>query len=205
MIGERFDMLLVSEQIENSKDGKRQYLCICDCGKTRIVKGTDLRNGKVHSCGCVHWNKKYKNFSIDTPHGKRLYSIWNDMKRRCEDYRVKSYKRYGGKGIKVCDEWHDFQKFYDWSLDNGYSADLTIDRIDNAGDYSPSNCRWANIYTQSNNRSNNHYIEHNGETHSMAEWSRELKIPYSALRSRLQRGWDEERALTVPVGKRVVE
>ena len=199
--GMRFDMLVACERVENSSDGKIQHRCVCDCGNERIVKATDLRTGKIHSCGCVHWNKKYKNFSLKSPHGKRLYRIWHDMLRRCEDKRVKSYKRYGERGIAVCPEWHDFQAFYDWSLDNGYSEELTLDRVDNNKDYEPDNCRWADKYMQANNRRSNHYITYNGKRQSMKEWSRELNISYTALRSRLMRGWSAEKALTTPIKK----
>ena len=197
--GTQFDMLTVIKQVESGKDGKRQYLCRCSCGNTRVVKGTDLRKGRVHSCGCTHWGKKYKNFSLASKSGKRLYGIWYDMKRRCEDPRTKSYARYGARGIIVCAEWHDFQAFYDWALSNGYSNDLTLDRVDFQKGYTPTNCRWADLCTQANNRRNNHFITYHGETKTMVEWSRECGIPYSALRARLRRGWSPEKAIEFPL------
>lgn len=199
MIGKRFDMLVVIEEVENSKDGKKQYLCKCDCGKERVFRGTELRSGRVHSCGCIHWNKKYKNFRFENESDKRMYRIWNDLKRRCTDTKRKDYKRYGGIGISVCDEWADFQCFLDWAKQNGYADNLTIDRIDRFGNYEPSNCRWVDAYTQANNRSNNHWITFRGETLTMMQWSNKIGLSYSALRDRLKRGWSIERALTTPL------
>lgn len=145
--------------------------------------------------------KKYYNFSKHNRSDMKLYRTWYDMKRRCTDPRRADYERYGGNGIKVCEEWMNFQNFLDWSKENGYAPSLTIDRIDREGNYEPTNCRWADIYTQANNRKNNHWIEYCGETHTMKEWSDKLNISYYALRDRLNRGWDVEKALTTPVGE----
>lgn len=195
-----FGALVVVKQTGNSKDGKRQYLCKCECGQYRIVKGTDLRSGKVHNCGCIHGNKKYVNgFSLDNHSHKRIYRIWNDMKRRCLDDRREDYMRYGGRGINVCAEWLDFQNFFEWSLNNGYGDNLTIDRIDVDGGYSPQNCRWADAATQANNRTNNHYMTYLGETKTMKQWCDELGLPYYAVRARQSRGWSDHDSLSIPV------
>lgn len=139
-------------------------------------------------------------------HGKRktrIYSIWTDMKTRCNNPNRPKYARYGGRGIKLCDEWNnDFQAFYDWAMDNGYSDTLTIDRIDNNGNYCPENCRWITMAEQAANKSTIHYITHNGETLSMAEWARQTGIPRQVLKDRICRyGWEPDRALKVPVRK----
>ncbi len=136
------------------------------------------------------------------PSHHRLYHIWYDMKRRCYQKQNKRWDKYGGRGIKVCDEWlNDFQAFFDWSLSHGYSDSLSIDRIDMDGDYSPVNCRWADKYQQANNRSNNHYITYNGETKTMMEWSKVLSVNYSALRRRINAGWDVKTAFERPYGR----
>jgi hypothetical protein len=147
--------------------------------------------------------KRYGNgFDITNASHHRLYMIWFDMKRRCYQPKNKRYDRYGGRGIKVCDEWlRDFQSFFDWSLTHGYQDDLTIDRLDKDGDYSPENCRWADLVTQANNRANNHYITYQGETKTMMEWSKELNINYSTLRRRINAGWDVEKAFGRPIGR----
>lgn len=145
--------------------------------------------------------KRYGNgFDYYNASHHRIYTIWNDMKRRCIHPQNKRYNRYGGRGIKVCAEWMNFQAFFDWSLVNGYRDDLSIDRIDPNGDYSPHNCRWADYITQANNRSNNRYLTYQGETKTMMEWSKHLNLSYYVLRSRLRRGWDVEKALFEPLG-----
>lgn len=140
-------------------------------------------------------------FNFYVPELRRLYFIWVDMKRRCYDQKNKRYKDYGGKGVKVCNEWQFFQPFFYWSMANGYTDKLSIDRIDVSGDYCPENCRWADIYTQANNRTNNHYITYNGETMTMMQWSKRLNIGYSTLRARLRYGMDIETAFTRPIGR----
>jgi hypothetical protein len=138
---------------------------------------------------------KYKHGGTNT----RLYQIWSNMKARCYRENCKEYKWYGAKGIKICNEWkNDFSAFKSWALSNGYSENLTIDRITSSGDYEPSNCRWVDWKTQQNNRSSNRYYTHNGVTKTMAEWAREYGIPESNLITRLKKGWAFEEALTKP-------
>ena len=122
------------------------------------------------------------------------------MVYRCENPNAKSYKDYGGRGIKVCPEWrNDFLKFYEWCMSSGYQEGLTIDRIDNNGDYSPDNCRWATKIQQDNNRRNNKFISYNGETHTLAEWNRICGFKRNTIGRRLSRGWSIERAITTPI------
>ncbi len=137
--------------------------------------------------------------------GTRIHNIWRGMRARCYNPNTKSFKNYGGRNIAVCQEWNEsFIKFYKWSLNNGYSDDLTIDRIDVNEDYSPANCRWISIKAQQNNRSNNVWITFRGETHTEAEWSDITGISRRTLNSRLVRyGWTPERALTTPTRKNV--
>lgn len=149
----------------------------------------------------MSWQKKYKGFDIKMPSHHRLYHIWFDMKRRCYQKQNKRWEKYGGRGIKVCPEWlNNFQAFFDWSMANGYAADLTIDRINMDGDYSPNNCRWADKFQQANNRSNNHYITYHGETKTMMEWSKVIGMSYTTLRRRINSGWDVKDAFERPIG-----
>lgn len=127
--------------------------------------------------------------------GTRLYGIWKAMRERCMCPNCNRWHRYGGRGIKVCEEWDDFAVFRDWALSHGYSDRLSIDRIDSNGDYEPSNCRWVTQQEQQNNRSNNHRIKVNGEEHTLSEWSRISGIAVSTIYSRLKKGWSEKDAV----------
>ena len=131
----------------------------------------------------------------------KLYYILAVMKNRCLNPKAQYYHRYGGRGIRVCDEWmKDFQSFYDWAMANGYREGLSIDRIDNDGNYCPENCRWTTTMKQANNRSTNHLISHDGKTNTIAEWSRITGIPHGVISSRINRyGWECGKALTTPV------
>lgn len=140
---------------------------------------------------------------IDGRKNTRLYSIYRNMLSRCYNKNTSHYLRYGGRGIKVCDEWlSDFKNFYNWSINNGYSNDLTIDRRNNDLDYCPDNCRWVSIKTQCRNTSRNHMVTINNETKTLIEWSEIYNINYKTLRDRLKRGWSHEKSLTTPVDTR---
>lgn len=135
---------------------------------------------------------------------QRLYNIWHNIKKRCYYTGATSFKYYGEKGIKVCDEWrHNYDAFAEWAIKNGYNGTLTIDRIDSNGDYSPDNCRLATPKQQAYNRSTNHNITFNGETHALTEWAEILGINYRTLSRRINMlGWSIERALSTPVDMR---
>ena len=139
----------------------------------------------------------------------RIYRIHNTMKRRCYEPNFKHFEYYGGRGIKVCDEWlgkDGFISFYEWAMANGYMDDLTIDRIDANGNYEPSNCRWITIQEQQKNKRSNHYLTYKGETHTMTEWCEITGMNINTLNSRVnQLGWEAERALGTPVKSRRME
>lgn len=127
----------------------------------------------------------------------RLYHIWEKMKTRCYNRNSCNYHSYGGRGIKVCDEWvHNFSAFQEWALSHGYNDTLQIDRIDNDGDYEPSNCRWVTHKKNNNNRSNCVYIDYQGQTHTLKEWAEIYNIDYTTLWGRLKRGWSFEKAIS---------
>lgn len=130
---------------------------------------------------------------------KRLYGIWRDMKGRCQNPHRPKYSIYGARGISVCDEWQSFKGFYEWAMANGYRDDLSIDRINNDGNYCPDNCRWATALEQNHNRSNTLKISYAGENRTVAEWAQITGIDYYTLRLRLKAGWSAEKALTVPL------
>lgn len=134
---------------------------------------------------------------------KKLYKKWTRMKQRTSDPNHPSYKHYGGRGIKVCSEWaEDFQKFYEWSISNGYKEGLTIDRIENNGDYEPSNCRWATYDIQANNKRSNINLAYKGETKTLTQWCKKLKLHYPTIRYRIvSLNWTTEKAFETPVKK----
>ena len=141
--------------------------------------------------------------SYENGHRTRLGRIWNNMKKRCYNEKNNSYCWYGAKGIKVCDEWvHDFDAFKAWALAHGYRDDLTIDRIDSNGNYSPDNCRWVTVRDQAYNRSTNNNLTFDGKTMAMTEWANLIGMNYRTLSKRIREGWPVEKALTTPVDQR---
>lgn len=186
--GQKFGKLTVICE-RGRKRKEITWLCKCECGNEVVVNGYNLRSGHTQSCGCF---VKEQISKANTKHGlcyTRIHSIYTNMKTRCYNPNYHLFKCYGGKSITVCDEWlgeNGLQNFYNWSLSNGYSDDLSIDRIDNSLGYSPTNCRWVSMKKQQNNRTNNRRLTYNGITHTMAEWSRIFKINYSTLQSRLK-------------------
>jgi alpha-amylase/alpha-mannosidase (GH57 family) len=121
------------------------------------------------------------------------------MKRRCENPDTEDYPNYGGRGIKVCDEWHNYVPFREWAIANGYADNLTIDRIDVNGDYTPQNCRWVTRQVQNRNRQHHINLTANGETHILAEWAEITNIGYTTLRRRYVRGWSDDRIVNEPL------
>lgn len=195
--GERYGRLTVIAMAGKTPSGRTLWRCKCDCGRETVVSGSNLGQGRQVSCGCKRREQAGKmNFS----HGAsktRLYSIWTNMITRTTNPNGTAFHRYGGRGIKMCPEWRrSFEAFQDWALANGYNEDLTIDRIDNDGDYTPDNCRWITWHEQFNHRSDTRLITYKGETLSIAQWADKLNLPKSALYQRFYSGWPTERALT---------
>ena len=195
--GRRFGNLTVLRRGADyiNPQGKKyvKYECICDCGNLTSVPRSDLKSGATKSCGCLAVKHGMR--------GTRLYRIWTEMKSRCSNTKTPQYKYYGANGVTVCDEWSDFEKFYEWAIRNGYDDALSIDRIDVTGDYSPSNCRWATNKEQANNKRNNVVIELWGIKHTLAEWCDTFRINYATVHGRLHRGYDPITSLLSPIGE----
>jgi len=191
LTGQQFGRLTVIKRVENGNHGKVRWLCQCDCGKNSIVISGGLRNKNTQSCGCL-------NKEILTKHGhasyhkSKTYKTWNDMIQRCINPNCKAYKDYGGRGIQVCKRWLKFENFLQ---DMGEKPEgLTLDRIDNDGDYRPENCRWATRKEQNRNSRHNRLITINGNTKCLSEWCNFYNINYHKIYMRLHHGWSPEEA-----------
>lgn len=192
MIGETINNWTILENdIEKSTPKHKYVVCKCKCGKIKSVLLETIINEKSKSCGCI--NIKHNKSK------SRIYKIWKGIKTRCYNKNNSRYSFYGGRGIRMCDEWvNNFTLFYDWSVENGYNENLSIDRIDVNGNYEPSNCRWVDDITQSNNCRTNIYVTLNGVTKTLKQWCREYKTNYSRVYYRVTHGWRLEDSLVTP-------
>lgn len=207
LTGQRFGFLVVLKRAENSKDKQTQWLCKCDCGNEKVIAGKHLKNGSIVSCGCYAKEQRRK---ATTKHGfarTKLNYAYDHMIKRCYSSKDKCFKNYGGRGIKVCDKWlNDSRSFYKWAIENGYDLNApymkcTLDRIDVNGDYSPENCRFVDIKTQSNNRTSNFLITYDGLTMNATEWSKKIGLNPKTIIKRIRSGWSAKEALTTPLCK----
>lgn len=207
LTGQRFGRLVVIGVREKRTSGNREryyWDCICDCGNHQIVRTDCLTKGLVQSCGCLKAEQDEINLRENHRHklsGTRLYQEWVSMKRRCFNPNDKRYADYGGRGITVCEEWTAVpDQFFDWSLKNGYDDNLTIDRIENDGNYAPDNCRWVDRKTQSRNRRSNVRVQYEGKEITLIELSEKTGISYNCLSYRYKAG-DRGSRLVRPVRK----
>ena len=185
LVGQKFGMLTVLAQANDhiTRGGlhKTAWECACECGKHIIATGSNLRTGNTQSCGCTRSESQKTHGERHT----RLYRIWCNIKSRCYNANSRVYDGYGYRGITMCDEWKEhYEAFRDWSYAHGYSDDLTIDRIDNDGNYCPENCRWTDAKTQANNRRSSRYVVIDGESKSLAAWADELGYSRSIFHAR---------------------
>lgn len=203
MTGQKFGRLtVIAHAYYDSTSHQSIWKCQCSCGKITYVNRSNLIRGMTKSCGCYNIEslKRCKTHGFNSK--DRLYRIWSGIKSRCYNKFVKIFDRYGGRGIKMCDEWkNDFMAFREWAISTEYNDNLSIDRIDNDGDYCPENCRWATRIIQCNNRRTNVFITYNGEVHTLAEWSRITGIKELTLASRKRNGWTDKECIEVPVSQ----
>jgi len=197
--GQRFGRLTVIEE-NGRRSNQILWKCLCDCGKECSTIGQLLREEKTRSCGCLLIERRKE---IRKTHGQAdspLYRVYRAMRNRCENPNVKSYQHYGARGIKVCERWHTFENFY---ADMGNRPeDGTLERIDNNGNYEPSNVRWATKKEQANNKRNNRiYVSSDGTEKNMSQWAKELGISPSGLQARIRRGMIQDDAVNKPAPK----
>lgn len=196
LTGRKFGRLTVIKFL--NKKGKYYYWeCLCDCGNTTTVSSGNLLSGSTLSCKCQRKENLVKSKTKHNSSKSRLYHIYLGMKRRCYNTKENNYNRYGGRGITVCPEWLDkengYTNFQRWAYSNGYADNLSIDRIDNNGNYEPDNCRWVDSTTQCRNRSSNRLITYNNQTKCISEWSEIYGIPEHKLYYRVEHNFPLEK------------
>ena len=201
--GQRFGRLTVIRYagLYKAPGGKTagKWECLCDCGNTHIVVGTTLANGDTVSCGCfVIEAQRLSHVTHGMSHTK-AYRCWGLMKDRCENPKGKHFPEYGGRGITVCEEWRQSFEIFLQDMGEPPSPTHTIERIDNDGPYSPTNCRWATRKEQARNTRRNVLYTYQGECLTLAEWAEKVNKPYKVLHHRISRGWTVEETLTIPL------
>ena len=200
-IGKKFNHLTIVEDL-GVVNHTTYVRCLCDCGQTKDARLMDVKAGRIKSCGHLKWSAMGQKRS--RPSRERLRGVWSTMKARCFNPKDPEYFRYGALGIVVCDEWkYSYSSFREWAYSHGYDPDAprgecTLDRIDSCGNYEPSNCRWVSMKIQSNNTKRNHYLEYNGVTHTVHEWSEITGVNYQTLLSRIQNGDSPDRLFRPP-------
>jgi hypothetical protein len=189
LVGKRFGRLTVTE-FKGIRNGHGYWQCRCDCGNSIISKGTLLKKGAIKSCGCYRKDIGKEKNRTHGLSGTRPYYVWKDIIRRCYDETRPEYKNYGGRGIKMCDEWlKSVENFCKWAEESGYEKGLTIERRGNDGNYEPTNCEWVSMKAQLNNNRRNHLIEINGVLKTIAQWSDDTGIKYDTLWARVSKGY----------------
>lgn len=190
-VGDIFYNFTIEKIFDDPEKKNRGKLCVakCRCGKEKTLPLYYIISGESKSCGCLKGTgitKRYKN----------VYDIWRMMKKRCFDKNAKEYVNYGKRGITICPTWLEYKSFLTWALENGYKKGLSIERIDNNGNYCPENCKWISLAKQARNKRNNRLLTYNGETKCMAEWAEIVGIKQDVIKDRLNRyNWTVEEAL----------
>ncbi len=204
--GKQFGRLIVIKRVGKNTWGQYEWLCLCNCGKKKIILGSRLQNRTTNSCGCLQIENTTISNINRTQHGhtqnkkmSKTYQTWINIIRRCNNPKDTSYNRYGNRGITVCKRW--LKSFKNFLIDMGECPKRhSIDRIDNNKGYYKDNCKWATPKQQARNRRNNNMLTLRGKTKCMTSWAEEYKINISTLWSRIyELDWSIEKALTIPI------
>jgi len=196
LTGKRFGRLVVVGRISRYSN-RVHWKCKCDCGRTTVVRASNLSSHAIVSCGCYHTQELAFRLTTHGLSRSPEYRIWRGLISRCNNRRNAVFTHYGGRGIKVCKRWLKFENFY-VDMGNRPSRRHSIDRIDNNGNYTPKNCRWATRKQQANNARSNHRLRHNGKSMTISQWSDETGISRSAIHGRIKMGWGVARLLSTP-------
>lgn len=197
IVGENINRLTAIKEVS-----KLKWLFECECGNQKAINKYDVNRGHTQSCGCLHKENTSKARKTHGDSDSRLYFTWENMRKRCYKTNSDRYKTYGARGIEVCDEWKDnYSNFYTWAHDNGYTEELTIERIDINGNYEPSNCTWITQGEQAKNRTTNKWVYIDGEKFSPSELEEKYNIPVKTLYARIARG-DQGETVVRPLGQR---
>jgi len=197
--GDIYGRLTIIEEIPgSSRKIPRKVLCRCICGVKKIFVLGELRRGKSTSCGCFQKENVRKQQLTHGMKGTEIYESWHSMKQRCLNQNHKSFKDYGGREIKICDRWlNSFENFYKDMGDR--PKKMTIDRIDNNGNYCKENCRWATTKEQAKNRRNTVLIKYKGQTMCQSDWGRKTGLGIDVICRRIKNGYTKEEAVSLPL------
>jgi len=189
-----YGRLTVIKDAGRTSYGRRQFECLCSCGNTIIAESSNIERGHTSSCGCLRDELQFKHGMSQS----KEFMIWASMRARCNNKNSQNYKFYGARGIKVCGRWDkSFKAFYE---DMGSKPDgHSINRVNNDGNYEPSNCEWSTAKNQMNNMQGNHNITFKGITKTLTEWSEKFGLKSPTVRRRLKKGWSVANALTMPL------
>lgn len=201
LTGQIFGRWTVLKEVEQRRSGsqfQRCFLCRCECETEAVIRYANLRNGTSRSCGCLKSEMARMAHTTHGQYGKGIYKVWINMRQRCMNPNRPDYKHYGGRGIQICERWNDYLLFCE-DMGERPSPKHTLERKENNENYCPENCVWATQKEQNNNTRVTRHLTVQGEIKTLTEWAAITGLPKTTLKSRLHRGWSDERTVTTPL------